>query len=108
MGLIFTAFGYIASSALVVLLSPYVTLATNHGPSEAWTAAGAPRGASDALKVLYTTDVAVLRASNGRDLHLVTPCMQMDLSHARSVGYETAVAFLPTPLAASRELILAL
>ena len=64
------------------------------------------RGCGACARVLPVS--AVLRASNARDLHLVTPCMQMDLSHARSVGYETAAAFLPTPLAASRELILAL
>ena len=64
------------------------------------------RGCGACARVLPVS--AVLRASNARDLHLVTRCMQMDLSHARSVGYETAAAFLPTPLAASRELILAL
>jgi hypothetical protein len=59
---------------LILLLSPYVTLATNHPTPESSAAAASmlheriadkPRGVVDALKVLYTADPAAIAASAG-------------------------------------------
>lgn len=55
---------------LVWLLSPYVTLATNHPfeppvGAEASTAGGPPSGVTDALKVLYTTESSAMEQLDG-------------------------------------------